>query len=161
MNMTNEAGSPAPLPPVRISRTFAATPAQVFAAWISTEQVRQWFCPACYSVPAARVEAHVGGAFEVCMRAPDGSEHWTRGTFLELDAGNRLVIALRVGDDPADPLFTAHTVVDFTAVAGGTRIDIEQQYAVYHPAAAQMIGGAAVGWKQTLDRLQSLLVGAS
>ena len=36
----------------------------------------------------ATVEMRVGGAFEVCMRSPAGEEHWTRGTFVEVDAAH-------------------------------------------------------------------------
>ena len=36
--------------------------------------------------PEAKVEMRVGGPFEVCMRSPEGVDHWTRGTFTEVMA---------------------------------------------------------------------------
>jgi uncharacterized protein YndB with AHSA1/START domain len=138
---------------VEISRVFPAPAAKVFGAWTSAEQVKHWFSPHGFTVPQARVEARVGGAFEVCMRAPDGTEHWTRGRFVEIVANTRLVIDMGVAGADGQPLFTAHTVVGFTEESGGTRVDVVQAYTVFHEAAAQMIKGAQQGWTQTLDRL--------
>ncbi len=47
-----------------------------------------------YTVPEAKVQMHVGGPFEVCMRAPDGVEHWTRGDFRRVSPPDRLVLDL-------------------------------------------------------------------
>jgi uncharacterized protein YndB with AHSA1/START domain len=138
---------------VEISRVFAVPVGQVFAAWTSAEHVKRWFCPHGFSVPQAQVEARVGGAFEVCMRAPDGTEHWTRGRFVEVVANARLVIDMAVPGADGQPLFTAHTVVGFAEECGGTRVDVVQSYTVFDPAALQMIQGARQGWTETLDRL--------
>jgi len=76
--------------PLRLSRTFHARRETVFKAWSTAEHVKRWFSPETYTVPDARVELRVGGAFEVCMRAPGGEEHWSRGTFLrEFDLRTR------------------------------------------------------------------------
>lgn len=61
--------------PVRVSRVFAAPRATVFKAWSSADHIKRWFCPTSYSVPEAKVEMRVGGAFEVCMRSPAGVDH--------------------------------------------------------------------------------------
>ena len=68
--------------PVRLSRVFAAPRETVFKAWSSADHIKRWFCPAGYSVPEAKVEMRVGGAFEVCMRSPEGVDHWTKGTHM-------------------------------------------------------------------------------
>ena len=48
--------------------------------------------------PEATVEMRVGGRFEVCMRSPEGMEHWTKGTFTEVVAPERLTIDHHVID---------------------------------------------------------------
>ena len=78
--------------PLRVSRVFRASPEAVFQAWSSGDRVSRWFCPDGFSVPQAKVEMRVGGAFEVCMRAPNGVEHWTRGVFTEVVPATRLVL---------------------------------------------------------------------
>src|ERR1700692_1280205 len=79
-------------PPLKISRLFHARPETVFKAWTTAEHVKRWFSPQTYTVPAARGEMRVGGAFEVCMRSPGGEEHWSRGVFVEFKPASRLVI---------------------------------------------------------------------
>jgi uncharacterized protein YndB with AHSA1/START domain len=142
-------------PPLRISRTFPAPRALVFKAWSSTDHVKRWFSPDTYTVPDARVQMHVGGPFDVCMRGPDGQEHWTRGTFVEITPHDRLVIDMAVVDAEGKPLFNAHTEVTFADDVVGTRMDVVQTYIFADPArAAPMVAGASEGWRTTLDKLQ-------
>ena len=104
--------------PVRVSRIFSAPRETVFKAWSSADHVKRWFCPDGYSVPEAKVEMRVGGAFEVCMRSPEGVDHWTKGTFTEVVAPERLTIDHHVIDPcGGGPLFSAVTQVKFSAAA--------------------------------------------
>jgi len=106
------AGAQQPLP-LRISRAFPAPRALLFRAWSSADHIKRWFSPETYSVPDARVQMHVGGHFDVCMRGPYGGERWIRGTFVEVIPYNRLVIEMRVVDAERKPLFNARTEVTF------------------------------------------------
>jgi uncharacterized protein YndB with AHSA1/START domain len=148
------AGAPQP-PPLRMSRSFPAPRALVFKAWSSADHVKRWFSPETYSVSDARVEMRVGGAFEVCMRAPDGGEHWAKGVFVEVTPHDRLVIDMHAMDDTDRPLFRAYTEVTFADDVVGTRMDVVQTYTFADPAmAAPMVAGAPEGWRTTLDKLQ-------
>jgi uncharacterized protein YndB with AHSA1/START domain len=151
---TNRKARPAPL---RVSRVFSAPREIVFKAWSSADHIKRWFCPSGYSVPEATVEMRVGGRFEVCMRSPEGLEHWTEGTFTEVVAPERLTIDHHVIDPcGGGPLFSAVTQVKFSAVDGGTRMDVEQTYTVNDPAQVEpMLKGAPEGWRQTLDKLEA------
>jgi len=137
-----------------IARTFAAPRDLVFRAWSSAEHVKRWFCPTGYTVPQAEVDFRVGGVFHVCMRSPEGQDHWTRGTITEIVPDARLVIDMQVPGAQAECLFRALTVVRFTQETGGTRMEVTQSYTLYDPAAARMVQGAPQGWAQTLDRLE-------
>lgn len=146
-------------PPLRLSRIVHARRETVFMAWTTTEHVQRWFSPAGFSVPHAKVEMRVGGAFNVCMRGPDGVEHWTHGTLTEVTPHSRLVIDLHVNDAAGAQLFLARTEVDFSDDIGGTRIDIVQAYTFLDPAmAAPMVAGALEGWRTTLDKLSQEVV---
>ncbi len=141
--------------PVKLTRVFDAPRDLVFQAWSSAEHVRHWFSPEAYSVPEARVEMRVGGAFDVCMRGPGGHDVWTRGTFTEISPNERLVLDLYAVDDQGRRLFRAYTEVNFTDDVGKTRLDIVQTYTFEDPVkAAAMVKGAPVGWAQTLDKLE-------
>ena len=144
--------------PVRVSRVFAAPRETVFKAWSSADHMKRWFCPDGYSVPEAKVEMRVGGAFEVCMRSPEGVDHWTRGTFTEVIAPERLTIDHHVIDPcGGGPLFSALTRVSFSdGGAGGTLMEVVQTYSAASAAQAeQMLKGAPEGWRQTLDKLSA------
>ena len=155
MAQRSETSRAAELAPVRVSRTFAAPRETVFRAWSSADHVKRWFCPTGFTVPEARVEMRVGGPFEVCMRGPDGTEHWARGTFAEVSPVDRLVLDLQVSGTDGRPLFRAYTEVSFAEEPGGTRLDVVQTYTVLEPEAAWMAEGAPQGWAQTLDKLEA------
>jgi uncharacterized protein YndB with AHSA1/START domain len=140
-------------PRVVVTRSFDAPSALVFEAWSSAEHVKHWFCPAGFTVPEARVEFHVGGAFDVCMRAPGGERHWMRGRILEIVPASRLVIEMGVAGEDGAQLFRAHTVVTFADADPGTHMHVTQEYTLLAPMAGQMVQGASKGWEQTLDRL--------
>jgi uncharacterized protein YndB with AHSA1/START domain len=146
--------SPPRAQPLVVSRVFPAPRERVFQAWSSAEHLRHWFCPAGYSVPEARVEFRVGGAFDICMRSPEGVDHWTRGRYTEIVPHTRLVIDMHAVAEPDRRLFRAYTVVTLADDPGGTRLEVTQSYTVLDPAAAPMIQGASQGWSQTLDRLE-------
>ena len=141
--------------PLRLSRVFHARRETVFKAWSSAEHVKQWLSPETYTVSNAKVQMHVGGSFEVCMRSPTGEEHWTRGTFVEVTPHARLVIDMHATDDLGKPLFRAYTEIDFSDTLGGTRMDVVQSYTFIEPSiAAPMVTGAPEGWRTTLDKLE-------
>jgi uncharacterized protein YndB with AHSA1/START domain len=137
-----------------ISRTFPASRELVFQAWSSAEHLKRWFCPAGYSVPDAHVEFRVGGAFNICMRSPEGRNHWTKGHYAEIVPHSRLAIDMNAVDAEDRPLFRAYTIVTFTYEGGATRLEVAQNYTVFDALAAPMIEGASQGWSQTLDRLE-------
>jgi uncharacterized protein YndB with AHSA1/START domain len=153
MTKALEPASAETLPELRLSRRFAASRDRVFKAWSSAEHVRRWFCPAIFTVPEARVELRVGGAFDVCMRSPDGADHWGRGRFTEVQGGERLAFDMDVFAANGVHAVTSHTSVRFVDEAGGTRLDVVQTYTLHDPSGLPMIAGAKQGWSETLDRL--------
>jgi len=139
--------------PLVVSRVYPAARELVFRAWSSADHVKRWFCPSGYSVPEATVDFCIDGAFEICMRSPEGHDHWTKGRFTEITPHSRLAIDMNVVGDRDQLLFRAHTVATFADVAGGTRLEVTQTYTLLESSAASMLEGAPRGWSQTLDRL--------
>jgi uncharacterized protein YndB with AHSA1/START domain len=148
-------------PPLRLSRVFHAPRETVFAAWSTTDHVKRWFSPETFTVSDARVEMHVGGPFDVCMRSPTGEEHWIRGTFVEVVPHTRLAIDMHVTEGAGGagkPLFRAYTEVGFSDALGGTQTDVVQIYTLIDPSAASMVADAPEGWRTTLDKLANEVV---
>jgi len=145
--------------PLKISRVFHAPRQTVFKAWSSADHIKRWFSPEHCSVPEARIEMHVGGAFDVCMLLPTGEKHWIRGTFAEVTPPSRLAIDMNVTSGAGEPLFRCFTEVEFSDALGGTRMDVVQAYTFIDPSmAAPMVAGAQEGWRTTLDKLEKEVV---
>lgn len=144
--------------PLKLSRVLHARRENVFKAWTSADHIKRWFSPETFTVPQARVEARVGGPFEVCMRSPTGEEHWIRGTFVEIEPYTRLAIETEVTDSAGAPLFSCRTEAKFSDALGGTQLDIVQSYTLIDPSKAWMVGGAPEGWRSTLDKLEKEVV---
>ena len=143
--------------PVIVSRVFSPTTRElVFKAWSSAEHIKRWFSPESYSVPEAEVDFRPGGVFAVCMRGPDGQDHWSRGTFTELVPPERLAFT-GVVSFGGEKKFTAHTLVTFVAEGVGTRLTVKQDYEIHDPAFQGAIDGAPEGWRMTLDKLERAL----
>ena len=151
-----EANAPLTPPPLVLRRWFAAPPALVFSAWSSAEHLKQWFSPAGFTTPHAEVDFRPGGVCAVCMRAPDGQEFWSRGTYLEIVPHERLVSTSSM-DVAGEVKFTAISTITFAAEAGGTQVVVQQDYTVFDPEFMAAVNGAPQGWRTTLDKLVVLL----
>jgi uncharacterized protein YndB with AHSA1/START domain len=140
-------------PPLVISRTFPAPRAALFQAFSSAEHMKNWFSPAGYSVPEAEIDFRPGGTCAICMQAPDGSKHWSRGHYLEISPPDHLsfTAAVSFGDKIA---FTAHTQITLAPAHGGTELTVTQHYEIFDPAFHSATEGAAEGWRTTLDKLE-------
>lgn len=138
--------------PVVIVRNFSAPRPLVFQAWSSAEHLKRWFCPETYTVSEAQVDFRPGGVCAICMRSPEGQEHWSRGEYTEISPPDRLAFVSSVEMEGA-LAFTAHTTVTFEADGPGTRMTVRQDYDIHNEAALFAIDGAHEGWRTTLDQL--------
>ena len=119
--------SHAAVPPLVISRSFAAPRALVFRAWTTAEHVKRWFSPETFTVAEADIDCRAGGVFAVCMRAPDGRTHWCRGHFTDVAPPEHLAFSTDVTDGET-LMFVAHTAVAFEDDGAGTRMTVRQSY---------------------------------
>ncbi len=142
--------------PLVISRLFEAPRETVFRAWSSAAHIRQWFSPEGCSVPEAEIDFCAGGVFAVCMLLPDGTRSWSRGSFTEIIAPERLAFGGNVSAG-GKPLFNVQTTVTFAEEAGGTRMTVRQDYELFDKAALHAVGGATEGWRTTLDKFETLI----
>lgn len=69
---------------VKLTRVIDAPVALVFQAWSDPKWIAQWWGPGGFEAPSIEVDFRVGGNYLFCMRAPDGKEYWTTGTYTEI-----------------------------------------------------------------------------
>ena len=76
-------------PGLRLVRTLAAAPEDVFDAWTNPASIRVWMCPGSIQEAVAELDVRVGGRFRIVMREP-GREVVHTGEYLEVDRPRRL-----------------------------------------------------------------------
>jgi uncharacterized protein YndB with AHSA1/START domain len=147
---------------VVIMREFDAPRALVFEAWSKAEHLKQWFGPKGFDIPACAIDFRPGGALSLCMRAPDGEEFWSKGTFREIVVPERIVLESALLDEAGRPRFEVRNIVSFTERDGKTLVIVTASVTkLYDPTAAGALDGMEQGWRETLDRLESYLVTVS
>lgn len=139
-----------------LSRVIEAPPARVFAVW--TRRFREWWGPHGMTTPRCEMDLRPGGIFRTLMRAPDGTEYPTRGVFLEVVRGERIVFT-----DAFDPGWQPHPDIFFTAVMAfeplpgdRTRLTARARHWNGESCARHEQMGFVQGWGESLDRLAAI-----
>src|SRR3977135_4411964 len=132
---------------VTITRVFDAPRALVFKMWTDPKYMAQWWGPHGFTNPVCELDARVGGAILIHMRAPDGTVHPMTGTFREIVEG--------AGNPPLEAL----TTVTFEQHGSKTKLTVQASAVGLAPVAPQMLAGMEAGWTQSLERLAELVAG--
>jgi uncharacterized protein YndB with AHSA1/START domain len=114
-----EISTPPGEPTIHIRRFFKAPPELVFRALTEPEYLRRWFGPRRLEITVCEVDLHVGGAWRVVQRAPDGSEFGFHGEVLEFDPP-RMRVGTFVYEGAPDAVATETLVCE--PVDGGTMV---------------------------------------
>jgi len=92
---TNRSASAADTQPtsqsLTITRVFDAPRALVFQAWTEPARLVEWFGPRGFTTHSCTMDVRPGGTWRLCMRRPDGVEHWLHGVYREVIVPERLV----------------------------------------------------------------------
>lgn len=139
-------------PYVSITRTFAASPEEVFKAWTSPAQFGRWFGTESTTVEDVRMDVRVGGEWSARMILGDGAEIGWHGSYLEVDAPNRLVLSL--SDRPGDQF--ERVTVALTKIEGGTEMTFTQAGSNVPPENYERL---EEGWRSFFDDLSEGLPG--
>lgn len=75
---------------ILIERIFEAPRDLVWQAWTQPEHLMRWWGPKAFTSPACKIDLRVGGTYHTCMLAPNGTEYWSTGTFIEVSPVERL-----------------------------------------------------------------------
>ncbi|MEI4485467.1 SRPBCC domain-containing protein [Frigidibacter sp. MR17.14] len=145
-------------PTVNITRPMPAPRARVFRAFTTAEDLRGWFAPFPFTAPEAKVDPREGGAFEVCMAAPDGTRFWTRGTIASIVADSALTLDLAAHDAAGKKLFGALTTAVFSEAPMGSMLTVTQSYTPEPDCPPAVFAGAEIGWQTVLTQLTALVM---
>jgi uncharacterized protein YndB with AHSA1/START domain len=136
-----------------ITRTFAAPPELVYAAWTQPEHFSVWFGTEDVDVPldTLSMDVRVGGRWNAVMHLPDGNTiHWV-GEYTEVDPPKRL--AFTMTDEPSQPAGEPVTV-DLAEVDGGTEMTLKQ---ARHGMTDEQLELTVMGYNGFFDAMEKLL----
>jgi uncharacterized protein YndB with AHSA1/START domain len=138
---------------VRIQRTFAASPEDVFDAWTSPEVMRRWFhCAPGWDTPEAEVDLRLGGKVRVVMRRPDGTESGAHGEYTLIDRPHRLVMTWTFDDDATDKQLIE---LSFSEAEGTTTVLLVNS----RISTDERRDAQDEGWRGCLDELERVVAG--
>jgi uncharacterized protein YndB with AHSA1/START domain len=141
---------------VRLTRTIAAPPDEVYRAFVEPELLRRWFCPRDFEVVDVEVDARVGGRHHTRIVAPDGSRHAFVCEIRELVPGERIVMTwIFEGRDPSSR--SEESLVTVTLRESGPDTTelrlVHDRLVVRTPEERE---GVREGWDEALEKLTSL-----
>jgi len=76
---------------IRLERTFAAPPHEVYRAWLDPELVRQWMAPGDLAVSRVEIDERVGGRYRIWQAGTGGAAGGFDCELVELVPDRRIV----------------------------------------------------------------------
>ena len=125
----------------------------MFKAWTEPEHLARWWGPHGFTLPSFKIDLRPGGAYRFQMRGPDGTDHWLRGVYREIEAPKRLVLTWAWEDADGKPGHETLLTVTFADFSGKTKLTMRQ--AEFETESAR--DAHHQGWTSALDRLAAHL----
>lgn len=149
------------LPELTLTRIFAAPRELVFKVWTDPYHIAQWWGPHGFNIPFCKVDARVGGRFDVHMQGEDGTILPSVGEFLEIVPPGRIVFTSNLEDGNGNRLIEVVNTVTLEDEGGKTRMTLHVKVTRAVPEVADKLGGMEQGWTQSLQRLEAEIVRAA
>ena len=150
MTAPNLSAAPASDRELVIQRIFDAPREVVFAAWTKAEHVVNWFGPSGFTAPSCEIDFRVGGSYRICMRSPEGEDHWVWGEYREIVEPERIVFTWNRGEDMRAKLWSS-TVVELSFEETDTSTFFTLRQGEFETLS--YCDEHSFGWNQCLDRL--------
>ncbi len=144
-------------PPLRLERTFAASPEEVFDAWTSPEVLKRWWAPdPRWESPGCDVDLRVGGSYVLRIQDPAGPVYAVTGEYREVTRPQRLVYTWQwLGEGALHPDNVSVVTVEF--VPDGERTTVVLEHAGL--ASEESRARHDHGWAGALDNLGERIFG--
>jgi uncharacterized protein YndB with AHSA1/START domain len=138
---------------VRLERTFAAPPHEVYRAWLDPELVRRWMAPGDVRLTRVEIDERVGGRYRIWS----GPAGWFDCELVALVPDRRLVFRWGfVGPDrDSGPAYDSLLTVTLHEAAGGgtTLILVHERLDDLAEVMPDVADNVGPGWELALDRL--------
>ena len=142
---------------LEITRTFDASPEDVFDAWTDPEQVAQWYGPeGFYKSEIHSFDMREGGSYSLTMNAPNGDKHKLRGVFNKVERPRMLVFTWQWEEGAQNNMMGNETLitVEFKPVGDTTEMHFKHEGFVNEAAKESH----NKGWSSSFNKLEQLVV---
>ena len=145
---------------VRLERVIAASPDEVYRAWLDPDLLRRWLAPGGITVERAEIEARVGGRYRIWHAASGVEVGGFECEIVELVANER--IAFRWGfvgpERTAGPVYDSLLTITLRAVSGGaTALTLVHERLDDLAAAMPHVADKVrIGWELVLEKLENV-----
>jgi uncharacterized protein YndB with AHSA1/START domain len=136
-----------------ITRILDAPRELVFKAWTEPDRAIRWWGPRGFTTAHYELDFRPDGAYRVCLRSPEGTEHWQRGVCREVVEQERLVFTFAWEDSEGKP--GHETVVTVTLAEFGAKTKLTLHQAVFETVTARDLHQG--GWASALECLAEYL----
>jgi len=153
-------------PLVDLTRKFAAPVERLWKAWTTPELVKQWWGPANYSCPEAKMDVREGGKSILAMKGPDGKVQYSGGTYEEvipnkkivstdqfMDKNGNFMSAKDAGMPGSDWPDTMKVTIEFKNLGPNQ----SQLHIVHEGIPKEMHDDCVSGWSTSIDKLLRLV----
>lgn len=142
-----------------LTRLIDVPRAKLYRAWTDAGLLPQWFAPLPWKTIRAEMDVRPGGASFMVMRGPDGTEHTSRGVYLEVVENQRLVFtdAYVTAWEPAEKPFMT-VILTFEDEAGQTRYTARVRHWTAADREAHEQMGFHQGWGLATDQLAAVAI---
>jgi len=142
-------------PELLLTRVFDAPRKLVYEAWTKPEHLERWQgAPQGYTVTSHQVDLRPGGAFRICMRSPEGVDHWLQGVYREVVEPEKLVFTHGWLNAEGQPGPETLVTITFANHDGQTELTLLQTG--FQSIASR--DGHQGGWTSMLDRFKLYIV---
>ena len=107
-----------------LTHTVAGPADRVFRALTSADELKKWFCPEGFEVPVVEMDARIGGAYRIEMKAPDGEIYAVSGTIKELSPPDLLSYTWTWEEDEAEEEHESLVTYRLSADGDGTKVEL-------------------------------------
>ena len=137
------------IPRVVVERILAAPPAEVFAAWLDRDTLREFIGPGDASTAEVEIDPRVGGRFRIIMRRDGpGVEHV--GEYRVIEPPHRLVFTWQSPNTEQRPTLVT---IECTPHEDGTRLVLIHELLPSDKAAEQH----EKGWTIRVEKLAAVV----
>jgi predicted enzyme related to lactoylglutathione lyase/uncharacterized protein YndB with AHSA1/START domain len=135
---------------LRVTRRIKAPRDKVFAAWITPEDLQEWFGPEDCQVLSARVHPRFGGEYQLRLKTENFGEISLHGVFREFKRPGKLVYTWNFSGNPKLEIGESQVTVEFLDRQGETEIQITHEQL----PSEEWKEDHQQGWNGCLDKLE-------